>query len=215
MRPLPRQPRLQIAELRDLDLQLALEGVRALGEDVENQLAAIDHANLEFIFEIARLRGAERVVENRQRRALRLRELAHFTGLTLADESTRIRRLEALPNNPGNFRAGAFGQSLEFVERFFAADSRLGTKLDSDQDSALVILVNNVVRLSQVITSIGEILVITLSDTVNTRYGARPYTSPLGRGRASGAGEGAWIQLDASALTRRSKTHVDLSRRER
>ncbi len=56
MRPLTRQPRLQITELRDLDLQLALERMRALREDVENQLAAIDHANLEFILQIARLR---------------------------------------------------------------------------------------------------------------------------------------------------------------
>jgi hypothetical protein len=60
-----------------------------------------------------------------------------------------------LPNNPGNIGAGAFGQCFQFVERFFAADSRLGTKFDPNQDSALVILVNNVVRLSQVITSIA------------------------------------------------------------
>jgi hypothetical protein len=41
------------------------------------------------------------------------------------------------------------------------------------------------------------------------------FTSPFGGGRASGAGEGAGIQLDASALTRRSRTHDDLSRWER
>ena len=41
------------------------------------------------------------------------------------------------------------------------------------------------------------------------------FTSPLGRGRAPGAGEGAGIQLDARALTRRSQTRGDLSRRER
>jgi hypothetical protein len=61
-----------------------------------------------------------------------------------------------LSNNPGNFGAGALRQCFQFVERFFAADSLLGTKFDPDQDSALVILVNNVVRLSQVITSIAE-----------------------------------------------------------
>src|SRR5258708_878153 len=41
------------------------------------------------------------------------------------------------------------------------------------------------------------------------------YTSPFGRGRASGAGEDAGIELDARALTRRERTRVDLSRRER
>jgi hypothetical protein len=36
MRPLAGEPRLQIAQLRDLDLELAFEGVRALREDVED-----------------------------------------------------------------------------------------------------------------------------------------------------------------------------------
>jgi hypothetical protein len=61
-----------------------------------------------------------------------------------------------LPNNAGNFCAGALGQSFKFVERFFAADSRFGTKFDSNQDGAFVMLVSNVVRLSQVNTSIVE-----------------------------------------------------------
>ena len=153
MRPLAREPRLEITELRDLDLQLAFQRMRALREDIENQLAPIDNANLEFILEIARLRRTERVVENRERCALRLRQLAHLAGLALADKGPWIGRSEALPNNPGNFRAGAFSQRLEFVERFVAADSRLGTKFDPDQDSALVMLVGNVVGLSQMITS--------------------------------------------------------------
>jgi len=156
MRPLAREPRLKVTELRDFDLQLALERVRALRENVENELAAIDHANLELVLEIARLRGAERVVENRERRAFRGRQLAHLARLALADKSARVRRLQALPNNAGNFGASALSQSFEFVERFFAADSRLGTKFDSNQDGALVMLVSNVVRLSQVNTSIVE-----------------------------------------------------------
>jgi hypothetical protein len=41
------------------------------------------------------------------------------------------------------------------------------------------------------------------------------FTSPPGGGSASGAGEGAGIELEVRALTRRSWTHVDLSRWER
>jgi hypothetical protein len=132
--------------------------MRALREYVENQLAAIDHANLEFVLEIARLRRAERVVENCERRALSLRQLANLARLAFADKSARVRRLEALPDYPGNSGPGALSQSFEFVERFFAADSRfvLGTKFDSNQDSALIMLVSNVVRLSQIVTSIAE-----------------------------------------------------------
>jgi hypothetical protein len=135
-----------------------------LREYVENQLAAIDHTNLEFVLEIARLRRAERIVENRERRALRLRQLANFARLAFADKSARVRGLEALPDYPGNSGPGALSQSFEFVERFFAADSRfvLGTKFDSNQDSALIMLVSNVVRLSQIVTSIAENLELEL-----------------------------------------------------
>jgi hypothetical protein len=80
-------------------------------------------------------------------------QLAHLARLTLADKSARVRRLEPLPNRSGNLGAGAFGQRFEFVERFFAADPRIGTEFDPDKDSALVILVSNVVRFRQVITS--------------------------------------------------------------
>ncbi len=61
-----------------------------------------------------------------------------------------------MPNNSGDSGASALGQSFKFVERFFAANPRFGTKFDADQDSVLVMLVSNVVRLSQVITSIAE-----------------------------------------------------------
>ena len=47
MGPLARQARQQIFELRQLDLQLALVAARALGEDIENQLTAIDDADFE------------------------------------------------------------------------------------------------------------------------------------------------------------------------
>src|SRR5260370_39619403 len=111
---------------------------------------------------MARLRGAERVVENRERCALRLRQLANSARLAFADKSARIRSLEPLPDDTGNSGAGALSQSFEFVERFFAADPRVGTKLDSNQDSALIMLVSNVVRLSQIVTSIAENLELEL-----------------------------------------------------
>jgi hypothetical protein len=82
-----------------------------------------------------------------------LRQLAHLARLSFSNKSTGVRRLQPLPNNPGNFCAGAFGQCFEFVERFFAANTCLGTKFDPNQDSALVMLVGNVVGLSQMITS--------------------------------------------------------------
>src|SRR5579862_2729586 len=88
----------------------------------------------------------------------------------LCQKSARIRRLQPLPNNPGHLRPSTFGQSFKFVERFVGANPRLGTKFDSNQDGALVMLMGNVVGLSQMITSIAENLTISLSDTSNPRY---------------------------------------------
>ena len=53
--PLPDQPRQQVRELRQLDLQLALRRARALGEDVEDERGAIDHLDAERLGEVALL----------------------------------------------------------------------------------------------------------------------------------------------------------------
>jgi hypothetical protein len=90
MAPLARQPRLQITQLRNFDLQLALERTRALRENIQNQLTAIDHAEFELVFEIARLRGAERVVEDRERRAAFLCEFPDLGGLAAPDKRAGI-----------------------------------------------------------------------------------------------------------------------------
>jgi len=70
MGPLAGQARLQIAQLRDLNLKLARQGACALGEDVQDKLASVDNPKVELFFEIARLGRTETVVKNRERRAL-------------------------------------------------------------------------------------------------------------------------------------------------
>ena len=60
------QPRQQVLELGQLDLELAVPGRGALGEDVEDQLGAVDHAQVEALGEVARLGGREVVVEDHQ-----------------------------------------------------------------------------------------------------------------------------------------------------
>ena len=56
------QARQQVAQLRQLHLQLRLPRAGSLREDVEDQLAAIDDADLERLFEIAHLRGTQVLV---------------------------------------------------------------------------------------------------------------------------------------------------------
>ena len=55
--PEPGQPREQMLQLRQFDLQLAFAGAGALGEDIENQRGAIEHLALENRFQIAALGG--------------------------------------------------------------------------------------------------------------------------------------------------------------
>ena len=52
-----------VLELRQLDLQLPLGGHRVLGEDVEDQLGAVDHPRPERVLEVALLRRIELVVD--------------------------------------------------------------------------------------------------------------------------------------------------------
>ena len=136
MAPLAGETRLQIAQLRDFDLQFALERARALREDIENQLAAIDNAELELVFEIARLRGAERVVEDRERRAAFVGEFADLGGLAASDEGARVDVFELLLDLAGDFGAGACGQRAEFGERIVAGDTDGRSQFNTDQDGA-------------------------------------------------------------------------------
>ncbi len=55
--PEPRQPRQQMLELRQLDLQLAFASAGAPGEDVEDQRRAVEDLAVEDAFEITALRG--------------------------------------------------------------------------------------------------------------------------------------------------------------
>jgi hypothetical protein len=57
VRPHTREPRQQILQLRELDLQPPFPAPRPLREDVENQLRAIEHLALEELLEVPALRG--------------------------------------------------------------------------------------------------------------------------------------------------------------
>ena len=57
-------PRQVVLELRELDLELALGADRVLGEDVEDQLRAVDDARRERVLERALLRRVELVVDD-------------------------------------------------------------------------------------------------------------------------------------------------------
>ena len=58
------QPGQRVFQLGQLDLQLGFDGAGAGGEDVEDQLAAVEHLELGRFFQVADLGGGQVVVED-------------------------------------------------------------------------------------------------------------------------------------------------------
>ena len=96
MRPHTDQARQQVLILRELDLKPALFCLRPLGEDIENEAAAVEHLHAEFFAQNAHLRGREVIVEDDHCRLLRLYQLADLVHRALADECVRVRRRQRL-----------------------------------------------------------------------------------------------------------------------
>ena len=96
VRPHTDQARQQVLILRKLDLKPALFCLRPLGEDIENEAAAIEHLHAELFAQNAHLRGREVIVEDDHCRLLRLYQLADLVHLALADECVRVRRRQRL-----------------------------------------------------------------------------------------------------------------------
>jgi hypothetical protein len=136
MRPLPRESRGQVTELRDLDLQLALQRARALRENIEDQLTPIDDAKVEFLLEVAGLRGAQRVIEDRELRSGALRNFLNLGGLALPDKGARVGGLQFLGNRIGDLGPGSLGEGLELGERVLGGNFVARAEFDSDQDRA-------------------------------------------------------------------------------
>ena len=85
-------PRVPIG-LRELHLQLALLRLGALGEDIENETRAVEHAHAEILRQHAHLRGRELVVKHGEIALVRLDARLQLRHLALAEEGARIGRL--------------------------------------------------------------------------------------------------------------------------
>jgi hypothetical protein len=166
MRPLARQSRGEVTKLRDLDLQLALQGARALRENVEDQLAAIDDPKIEILLEVAGLRGAERIVKNREGCSRPMRDFFDFRGLALADKSARVGGLELLRDGLGNLGAGGFGEGLQLGQRFLGGNFVARPQFDSNQDRAFDSFKRLTASATQMKTSAFHWAAISLSKTL-------------------------------------------------
>ncbi len=110
------EPRHLVLKLRQLDLQLAFFGAGVRGEDVQDELRAVDDAGVEMIIQQTQLRGRKVLVEDddpgvvRRDGGLDLFDLAH------ADERGGIGLGPALDHRLHNARAGGAGQLLKLFD---------------------------------------------------------------------------------------------------
>src|SRR5581483_436865 len=134
MRPSAHEARREMLQLRELDLQFAFVRARALGEDVEDQSRAIEHAALQELLEIALLARRQLVIEDRELGPGRRREIGDLLRLAAADEETRIGDLTAAADDAGDLRAGRQRELPEFLGLGLVIGAG---KLEMDQQRAL------------------------------------------------------------------------------
>ena len=108
-------------KLRQFDLELAFSRPRSLGKDVQNERGAIQDLAIEYLFQVAALRGRKFVVEDDcidVGATAVIRELVRFA---LADKSSGVRRVEFLDPLPSDFGARGGGQLGQFLQGFSVA----------------------------------------------------------------------------------------------
>ena len=118
MRPHTDKARQQVLILRQLHLKTALLRLCPLGEDIEDQSAAVKHLHAELLRQHTHLRRRQVIVKNDHARFLSLHELPDFRDLALADKGARIRSGQRLQRNADTHAAGSLDQSLQLFKAF-------------------------------------------------------------------------------------------------
>ena len=113
-RSLSRQTGQHVIQLRQFHLQLAFAAPRMTGENIQNQLRAVDHPAFRGFLDVSLLHGREVAVEDDERRFVRRGFGANFIQLAAADERGGIRGIAHLKDGSGDLRARATRQFNEF-----------------------------------------------------------------------------------------------------
>ena len=123
------QPRQQVLQLRELDLQLAFARPRAAREDVEDELRAVDDLPADLLFDVPQLRRRELVVEDDddRRRSPRTTPRACWI-LPGAEKRGRIGLRPLLQHAQHDLGAGRLGQARELVERSLGLETALAAR---------------------------------------------------------------------------------------
>ncbi len=118
------ESRQSVLQLRQLDLQLAVSRARALGEDVEDQLRAVDHAQFEPLGDVACLRGREIVVEDHEVGVVLEGQHDEVFEAPRADDRARIDLRPHLHQHVRNLDACRTRQLAQLVDGLLGVVSR-------------------------------------------------------------------------------------------
>jgi hypothetical protein len=114
---MPMQARGLVLQPGQLDLQLALVALSALGEDVEDEARAVGHWHAEMALQVALLRRAESLVEDHAMGTGGGHQRLDLVGLATAHKKRRIGRAPPRGHARHDRVAGRLRQQRQFVER--------------------------------------------------------------------------------------------------
>ena len=113
MSPHAGEPGQQVLVLRQLHLEPALLGLGPLGEDVQDQAAAVQYLDPQHLGEHPLLGGGQVIVKDHHVRPGILAEELHLRRLALADEAAGIRGVPVLQNGAQGLAPGGLHQGSQ------------------------------------------------------------------------------------------------------
>jgi hypothetical protein len=132
--PQPGQPRQLVLELGELDLEAALVSLGVLGEDVEDEPAAVDDLDVEQALEGLLLARRQLVVGDEEVEPGLALGLAELLGLALPDVPVGVGVTTVLPLRADDLGAGRHREVGELGERLLGAPAGVVAGVDRDQE---------------------------------------------------------------------------------
>ena len=135
--PHPGEPGQGVLHAGEFDLQAGLLGVGALGENIENDLLAVDHAEVGEFFPLALLGGREAVVDDDHIALMGAGEFGDFRGFAGAAEEFLMHFTAAGEHGFDHLDAEGFDQFGEFFEQGFRLVGIARVEIKAHQQGAL------------------------------------------------------------------------------